>query len=490
MAIKYNTSSKAFTCSVSTLFLLISVVCTILLSLFYLLSNQKMKSASSLSCIEPSTSTDLLSVNSVSNSINVYVSDLPRSLNYGLLEKYWSLSHDSRLGSDVDNQIRLAGSWSDNKRAPLYPESPLIKQYSAEYWIMGDLETPQELRTTSFARRVFAPEQADVVFVPFFATISAELQLGTAKGVFRKKVGNEDYARQREVLDFVKGTEGWKRSGGRDHVFVVTDPVAMSHVKDEIAPAILLVVDFGGWYRVDSKASNGNSSDMIQHTQVSLLKDVIVPYTHLLPRLHLSENQKRQTLLYFKGAKHRHRGGLVREKLWDLLTNEPGVIMEEGFPNATGREQSIKGMRTSEFCLHPAGDTPTSCRLFDAIQSLCIPVIVSDNIELPFEGTIDYTKLSVFVSVSEALQPNWLVNHLKSYTDVQISNFRKNMGRVQSVFEYDNGYPGGIGPIPIDGAVNHIWRKVHQKLPMIKEAIVREKRKPFNVVIPRRCHCT
>lgn len=87
---------------------------------------------------------------------------------------------------------------------------------------MGDLATPQELRTTSFAKRVSAPEEADVIFVPFFATISAELQLGVAKGVFRKKVGNEDYSRQREVLDFVKGTEAWKRSNGRDHVFVVT----------------------------------------------------------------------------------------------------------------------------------------------------------------------------------------------------------------------------------------------------------------------------
>ncbi|XP_076917828.1 putative arabinosyltransferase ARAD1 [Bidens hawaiensis] len=330
-------------------------------------------------------------------------------------------------------------------------------------------------------------------YVPFFATVSAELQLGTAKGVFRKKVkGNDDYARQREVLDFVKGSEAWKRSGGRDHVFVLTDPVAMYHVREEIAPAILLVVDFGGWYKADSKAAShrNNTSDMIQHTQVSLLKDVIVPYTHLLPRLSLSENQKRESLLYFKGAKHRHRGGLVREKLWDLLVSEPGVIMEEGFPNATGKELSIKGMRSSEFCLHPAGDTPTSCRLFDAIQSLCIPVIVSDDIELPFEGTVDYTEFSVFVAVHDALQPNWLVNHLRSYTDLQKSRFRENMGRVQSYFEFDNGYPGGIGPVPVDGAVNHIWRKVHEKLPMIKEAIVLEKRKPPNVSVPRRCHCT
>ncbi|KAF9600022.1 hypothetical protein IFM89_002495 [Coptis chinensis] len=87
----------------------------------------------------------------------------------------------------------------------------------------------------------------------------------------------------------------------------LTDPVAMWHVRAEIAPAVLLVVDFGRWYRLDSQASSGNSSDMIQHTQVSLLKDVIVPYTHLLPRLQLSEDHNRPTLLYFKGAKHRNR---------------------------------------------------------------------------------------------------------------------------------------------------------------------------------------
>ncbi|PRQ24455.1 putative xylogalacturonan beta-1,3-xylosyltransferase [Rosa chinensis] len=264
----------------------------------------------------------------------------------------------------------------------------------------------------------------------------------------------------------------------------------MWHVRAELAPAVLLVVDFGGWYRLESKLSNDNSSDVIQQTQVSILKDVIVPYTHLLPRLQLSENKKRQTLLYFKGAKHRHRGGLIREKLWDLLVNVPNVVMEEGFPNATGREQSIKGMRTSEFCLHPAGDTPTSCRLFDAIQSLCIPVIVSDNIELPFEGMIDYSEFSVFVAVSDALRPNWLMGHLKSFSKAERDRFRQKMAQLQPVFQYDNGHPGAIGPVSPDGAVNHIWRKVYQKLPMIKEAILRERRKPTGVSVPRRCHCT
>ncbi|KAI4352825.1 hypothetical protein L6164_007040 [Bauhinia variegata] len=480
MALKKH--ARSF-CSIPTLFPVFTFLCILSLVLFFFSTSKQ--SSSSLS--SPLAYQNILQ--STADFIKVYVADLPRSLNYGLLEKYWSFDADSRLGSDADREIRSTHLAKGGKFPP-YPENPLIKQYSAEYWIMGDLMTPQQQRTGSFARRVFEVNEADVIFVPFFSTLSAEMQLGMAKGQFRKKERNEDYQRQREVMDFVKNTDAWKRSGGRDHVFVLTDPVAMWHVKDEIAPAVLLLVDFGGWYRVDSKSSNCSSPNMIQHTQVSLLKDVIVPYTHLLPRLHLSENKDRHTLLYFKGAKHRHRGGLVREKLWHLLVNEPGIIMEEGFPNATGREQSIEGMRTSEFCLHPAGDTPTSCRIFDAIQSLCIPVIVSDNIELPFEGMVDYAEFSVFVAVSDALKPSWLVDHLKKFSKEQKDRFRQNMAQVQPIFEYDNGYPGGIGPIPLDGAVNYIWRKVHQKLPMIKEAIVRERRKPPGVSVPLRCHCT
>ena len=69
-------------------------------------------------------------------------------------------------------------------------------------------------------------------------------------------------------------------------------------------------------------------------------------------------------------------------------------------------------MRSSKFCLHPAGDTPSSCRLFDAIVSHCVPVIISDKIELPYEDEIDYTEFSIFLSMKEALEPGYLVNQL------------------------------------------------------------------------------
>lgn len=48
----------------------------------------------------------------------------------------------------------------------------------------------------------------------------------------------------------------------------------------------------------------------------------------------------------------------------------------------------------SVFCLSPAGDTPSSARLFDAILSGCIPVVVSDQLELPFEGILDHKEVN------------------------------------------------------------------------------------------------
>lgn len=158
--------------------------------------------------------------------LKVFVADLPRSFNYGLLDRYWSLSGpDSRIGVDPDADLRAdiaAGRWRSLERPP-YPENPLIKQYSAEYWLLGDLETPEGSRGASFVERVYEPGAADVVFVPFFATLSAEMELGWGRKLgFRKKEGNEDYRRQREVVDRIRASEAWRKSGGRDHIFVLT----------------------------------------------------------------------------------------------------------------------------------------------------------------------------------------------------------------------------------------------------------------------------
>lgn len=93
-------------------------------------------------------------------------------------------------------------------------------------------------------------------------------------------------------------------------------------------------------------------------------------------------------------------------------------------------------MHTSKFCLNPAGDTPSACRLFDSIVSLCVPVIVSDSIELPFEDVIDYRKIAIFVESNAALKPEFLVSMLRGITTERILEYQKEMNEVSPIALY------------------------------------------------------
>jgi len=92
-----------------------------------------------------------------------------------------------------------------------------------------------------------------------------------------------------------------------------------------------------------------------------------------------------------------------------------------------------QGMHSSKFCLHPAGDTPSACRLFDAIVSLCVPVIVSDYIELPFEDVIDYKKIAIFVDTDTAVKPGQLTSLLRGISEKTILQYQRELKLVSIV---------------------------------------------------------
>lgn len=131
--------------------------------------------------------------------------------------------------------------------------------------------------------------------------------------------------------------------------------------------------------------------------------------------------------------------------------------------------QATKGMRSSRFCLHPAGDTPSSCRLFDAIVSHCVPVIISDKIELPYEDEINYSDFSLFFSSEEAVRPDYMLETLRSFKRERWIEMWKKLKAVSHHFEYQH-------PPKKDDAVNMIWKQVQRKLPASKLATHRSQR--------------
>lgn len=380
------------------------------------------------------------------SKVKVYLYDLPRKFTYGVIESY-----EKSRGGEAKNDDALLK----------YPGH----QHSAEWYLFRDLNRPSHDRVDSAVARVYDPDQADLFYVPFFSSLSLVVNLnrpGTLGGTALSLYSDEEM--QESLMEWLENQEYWKRNNGWDHVFICQDPNALYKVVDRVKNGVLLVSDFG----------------RLTHNQGSLVKDVILPYSHRINSyLGNIGVENRDTLLFFMGNRYRKEGGKVRDLLFQLLENEEDVIIKHGAQSRESRREATRGMHTSKFCLHPAGDTPSACRLFDAIVSLCIPVVVSDYIELPFEDVIDYRKVAIFVSTNTAVQPGYLVKLLRTISTERILEFQRNLKKVKHYFEYEDP----------NGTVKEIWRQISQKLPLVNLMKNRDKRLVKRDLTEPDCSC-
>ncbi|KAG6520379.1 probable arabinosyltransferase ARAD1 [Zingiber officinale] len=352
--------------------------------------------------------------------------------------------------------IKMLGGGAGDRGGgfPRWPRtSGLKRQHSVEYWMMASLVPGGSAGGRAEAVRVSDGEAADVFFVPFFSSLS----FNTHGHNMTDPDTEIDRQLQIDLLDILKKSKYWERSGGRDHVIPMHHPNAFRFLRDQVNASILVVADFGRYPR--------NLS--------SLSKDVVAPYVHVVDSF-LDDDlpdpfESRPTLLFFRGRTVRKDEGIVRSKLKKILKGYDDVHYENSMASGEGIKASSKGMRSSKFCLHPAGDTPSSCRLFDAIVSHCVPVIVSDRIELPFEDEIDYSEFSLFFSVEEALRPGYMVNQLRNIQKDKWMDMWKKLKSITRHYEFQY-------PTKSEDAVNMIWRQVRYKLPAANLAVHRSRR--------------
>lgn len=159
----------------------------------------------------------------------------------------------------------------------------------------------------------------------------------------------------------------------------------------------------------------------------------------------------------------------MRQELFYLLQDEKDVHFSFGSVRNGGVNKASQGMHSSKFCLNIAGDTPSSNRLFDAIASHCVPVIISDEIELPFEDVIDYSEFSVFVRTADALKENFLVNLIRGISKEEWTRMWNRLKEVEKFYEFHF-------PSKVDDAVQMIWRAIARKVPSVKMRIHKSRR--------------
>ncbi|XP_031477834.1 probable arabinosyltransferase ARAD1 [Nymphaea colorata] len=374
-----------------------------------------------------------------SRPLRVFMYDLPRRFNVGMIRR-----------SDPDQDI----PWTSPTLPPWPHNSGLKKQHSVEYWMMASLlGGANDADEEPAAARVLDPESADVFFVPFFSSLS----FNTHGHNMTDPETEVDRKLQADVLRILSESKYWQQAGGRDHVIPMHHPNAFRFLRDGVNASILIVADFGRYPKSLS----------------SLQKDIVAPYVHVVESFTDDDApdpfNSRPSLLFFRGRTIRKDGGRIRSKLVKILAGHEGVHFEQGVASEEGIRTSTKGMRSSKFCLHPAGDTPSSCRLFDAIVSHCVPVIVSDLIELPYEDVLDYRNFSLFFSVKEALQPNYLLQELNKISKERWTEMWRQLKEISHHFEFQY-------PLKKDDAVNMLWKEVRHKVPAVKLAMHRSAR--------------
>ncbi|CAL0334905.1 unnamed protein product [Lupinus luteus] len=411
-------------------------------ALFNILFRRNISSiVDSTTVILPADNTSAVETSRTTASVKVFLHELPRRFTYGVIAARFAARSGKPLSDDGGSSLQYPGH-----------------QHMAEWYLFTDLNRPESERIGSPVTRVMDPDEADLFYVPFFSSLSL-----TANTVRLKNETGTNYSdpeNQEALVEWLEGQKHWKKNNGRDHVIIASDPNALYRVLDRVKNSVLLVSDFG----------------RLKEEQGSLVKDVVVPYSHRIRSYNGDVGvENRNTLLFFMGNRFRKEGGKIRDTLFRILENEEDVIIKHGTQTTENRRAASLGMHTSKFCLHPAGDTPSACRLFDAIVSLCVPVVVSDYIELPFEDVIDYRKIAIFVESESAVMPGFLVSKLRAITSNRILEYQKEMKEVKRYFEY--GEP--------NGTVNEIWRQVAKKIPLIKLMSNRDKR-----LVRKEPHCS
>ncbi|EOA23903.1 hypothetical protein CARUB_v10017118mg [Capsella rubella] len=374
--------------------------------------------------------------------LKVYMYNMDPEFHFGLLD--WKPDGKKKGSSSV---------WPDvQKFIPPYPGG-LNLQHSIEYWLTLDLlasEYENAPRTVA-AKRVYNSTEADVIFVPFFSSLS--YNRFSKVNPHQKISKNKDL--QRKLVSFLTAQEEWKRSGGRDHVVLAHHPNSMLDARNKLFPAMFILSDFGRY----------------PPTVANVEKDIIAPYKHVIKAYEndTSGFDSRPILLYFQGAIYRKDGGFVRQELFYLLQDEKDVHFSFGSVRNGGINKASQGMHNSKFCLNIAGDTPSSNRLFDAIASHCVPVIISDDIELPFEDVLDYSEFSVFVRTADALKENFLVNLIRGISKEEWTRMWKRLQEVEKHYEFHF-------PSKVDDAVQMIWQAIARKVPSVKMRIHKSRR--------------
>ncbi|XP_060211118.1 probable glycosyltransferase At5g03795 [Lycium barbarum] len=297
---------------------------------------------------------------------------------------------------------------------PIFHEPHLMGIYSSEGWFMKLMEDNRYFVTGD-------PEKAHLFYLPYS---SRQLQMA----VYVPKSHN---LRPLSIFlrDYVNMLAAkypfWNRTHGTDHFLVACH-------------------DWGPYILKDHEELIRNTIKALCNADISegifkAGKDVSLPETAIrnvgkpLYNVGGKRVSQRPILAFFAGNMH----GPVRPKLLKYWSDRDEEMRIYGpLPNRVSRKMSYpEHMKSSKYCLCPMGFEVNSPRIVEAIYYECVPVIIADNLALPFDEVLDWSAFSLIVAEKDIpkLKEILLSIPLRRYQVMQ-----NNVKRLQKHFHWNS----------------------------------------------------
>jgi len=254
------------------------------------------------------------------------------------------------------------------------------------------------------------PAQADFFFVPAYSICMFE------SGFFPLLELDAEYRR------LVAGLPYFQASGGRDHIFTFGSGMSANAFlswREVIPESIFLTPET--WLF--------NDFAQISEPCFDTWKDVAIPgFLHRHEVLSLAGSARefadREHLALFLGRTDASRGPHPKTNETDVrgalrqLHIEGKILVAQhlSFP------EMHAAMGNSKFCFVPKGKSAWSLRLYEALFAGCVPIVLSDHWELPFEDFLDVP--SFVIKWPMARVGDELLDHLRRFSNSLLEEYQ------------------------------------------------------------------
>ncbi|KAJ6695116.1 EXOSTOSIN HEPARAN SULFATE GLYCOSYLTRANSFERASE -RELATED [Salix koriyanagi] len=245
----------------------------------------------------------------------------------------------------------------------------------------------------------------------------------------------------------------WNRTEGSDHFFVVPH-------------------DFGACFHYqEEKAIERGILPLLQR---ATLVQTFGQRNHMQAR-RIPLDTPRSIFVYFRGlfydVNNDPEGGYyargARAAVWENFKNNPLFDISTDHP-ATYYED----MQRAIFCLCPLGWAPWSPRLVEAVVFGCIPVIIADDIVLPFADAIPWEEIGVFVAEEDVPDLDTILTSIPSEVILRKQRLLANPSMKRAMLFPQPAQPGD--------AFHQILNGLARKLPHDRTAYLKPGQKVLN----------